>query len=273
MGTSAMGMSAMGRVGPFWLPLVLLVPASAAYALGVTRLIRRGDRWPGSRSAAALIGVVFATAAVMPPLTTRMDFVVHVSRHVLLAMVVPLALALSAPVTLALRTLPRRERRMLLRVTHARGVRIVMSAPVVLGLDVGGMYAYYLSPLFAASQAHSWLHLAVDVHMFLAGYVLSAYLVGRDPIGHRPSTRTALIVLVVAAGSHDLMAKLMYARLLPAGGGSPGRIRAGAQLMFYAGDAVDIALACTIMLSWYVRTGRQLARTSRRRPRSLPTPG
>lgn len=268
-----MSMSATGEVGPFWLPLVLLVPASAAYALGMTRLIRRGDRWPVNRSVAALIGVVVATAAVMPPLATKMDFVVHVARHVLLAMVAPLALALSAPVTLALRTLPQRGRRMLLMVTHARAVRIVMSAPAVLVLDVGGMDAYYLSPLFAASQAHPWLHLAVDVHMFLAGYLLSAYLVGRDPIGHRPSTRTALIVLVVAAGSHDLMGKLMYAHLLPAGGGSPGRIRAGAQLMFYAGDAVDIALTCTIMLSWYLRTGRRLAHDSRRQAHSVPTPG
>ena len=262
----------MGHIGPFWLPILLLVPASAAYALGVIRLIRRGDRWPVSRSVAALTGLLALTLAVMPPLATSMDFGVHVSRHVLLAMVAPPALALSAPVTLALRTLPKQWRRRLLMLTHTPAVRVLMSAPVVLVLDVGGMYAYYLTPLFAASQAHPWLHVALDVHMFVAGYLLSAYLVGRDPIGHRPSTRTALIVLVVAAGSHDLMAKLMYARLLPSGGGSPDRIRAGAQLMFYAGDVVDLALTCAIMLSWYRRTGRQLAHDSSRPPRSLGRP-
>ena len=41
-------------------------------------------------------------------------------QHMVLSMVVPLSLALGAPVTLALRTLPRRPRGWLLAVLHSR---------------------------------------------------------------------------------------------------------------------------------------------------------
>jgi putative membrane protein len=126
------------------------------------------------------------------------------------------------------------------------------------------MYGYYLSPLFAATHAHPWLQLAVHTHMFLAGCLLSWYLIGRDPLPRRASTRTTLVVLLIAAGSHDLLSKLMYAHLLPHGGGTPAQLRAGAQLMFYGGDAIEIALSIAVMSAWYARGGRQLSHARRR---------
>lgn len=75
----------------------------------------------------------------------------------------------------------------------------MMFAPLVLVLVVGGMYAYYLTPVFAASHQHPWLHPVVHTHMFLAGCLWSWYLVGSDPMRARPSIRTSLIVLFLAA--------------------------------------------------------------------------
>jgi putative membrane protein len=261
--------AAMGATGASWLPLLLLLvgPAAAGYALGVKRLTARGDVWPVSRCLAAGAGYAVLAAALLPPLGTDMNFSVHVSQHLVLAMLAPLLLALSAPVTLALRTLPPAGRRWLLRVLHSRAARVFTFAPLIVVLDVGGMYGYYLSPLFAATHAHPWLQLAVHTHMFLAGCLLSWYLVGRDPMPRRASARTArttLIVLVIAAGSHDLLSKLMYAHLLPHGGGTPAQLRAGAQLMFYGGDAIEIGLGIAVMSAWYARGGRQLTHARRR---------
>jgi putative membrane protein len=184
-------------------------------------------------------------------------------QHLVLAMLGPFALALSAPVTLALRTLPSRPRRWLLRLVHSRVVRLGAAGPVVLVLDVGGMYAYYLTPLFAAAEATPWLHALVHAHMFLSGCLLSWYLVGRDPLPGRPSPRAALVVLFIAAGSHDLLAKLMYARLLP-GGVPADQIQGAAQVMFYGGDVVELLLATCVLATWYARTGRALAHLRRR---------
>lgn len=257
-------MGDMALVGPFWLPLLLLIPATVAYVVGVIRLTRRGDHWPLSQSVWGAVGLGVLTASLMPPLVDTMDFPVHVAQHLMLAMLAPLGLALSAPVTLALRTLPCGAHHRLLAVVHSRFARVVTFAPLILVLEVGGMYAYYLTPLFAGSHQHPWLHVAVHTHMLLAGCLLSWYLVGRDPMPSRASIRTSLIVLFLAAGSHDLLAKLMYADLLPHGAGPAEQIHAGAQIMFYGGDAIELALAIALLLRWYSRAGRQIARERRR---------
>jgi putative membrane protein len=171
---------------------------------------------------------------------------------------------LSAPITLAVRTLPPAARRLVLGLVHSRAARALAFAPAVLALQLGGTYAYYLTGLFEAAEQHPWLHVAVHMHLFLAGCLLSWYLIGRDPMPARAGVRTRLAVLLVAAAGHDVLAKLMYARLLPPGGGSPAQLRAGAQLMFYGGDLIEVALAVALLLPWYARTGRRLAHERRR---------
>lgn len=259
--------------GPFWLPPLPLAVAAVAYAWAVLRLTRRGDRWPPGRSLCAAAGVAVLTAALLPPLADATDFPVHVVQHLMLAMVAPLALVLSAPVTLALRTLPRAGRRGLLAVLHRPVLQLLASAPVVLLLDVGGLYAYYLTPLFAATHDRPVLHAAVHAHMVLAGCLLSWYLVGTDPAPARRSVRGRLVVLFVAAGSHDLLAKLLYARGLPAGGGTPEQVRTGAQIMFYGGDLLEITLVVLLFASWYARGSRFLAHQQRRRTTAPGRPG
>jgi putative membrane protein len=253
-----------GDAGPLaYLPVLAVAVAAAGYAAGVVRLRGRGDGWPRARVAAAAAGFATVAAAVVPPPAGE-RFPAEVTRHLLLAMAGPLALALAAPVTLALRTAPSRLRRRLLAVLHSRPARLVTRAPVVLLLAVGGTYAYYLTPLHGAAGHRPWLHAAVHGHMFLAGCLLSWYLAGRDPLPRRPPARVALLVLLVAAGSHDVLAKLMYAHGLPAGAGPVADVRLGAQVMFYGGDAVTVALAAAVLSAWYARAGRTLAHARRR---------
>jgi putative membrane protein len=232
--------------------------------MGVVAFRRRGNRWPLSRSIAALGGFGSLAAALLPPLGGSDYFPAHVAQHLALTMLAPLLLALSAPVTLALRTLSPAPHRLLLDVVHSRVAGLLAFAPVVLALQVGGAYAYYLTGLFEAAEQRPWLHVAVHLHLFAAGCLLSWYLIGRDPMPARAGVPIRLVVLLVAAAGHDVLAKLMYARLLPSGGGSAAELRAGAQLMFYGGDAIEVALAVALLLPWYARGGRRLAHERRR---------
>jgi putative membrane protein len=257
-----------GGPGPgFWL-LTLLILAGAGYLLGVERLRSRGDRWPLTRSLAAAGGLVCLAAALLPVPEPLAGFPGHVVQHLLLAMLGPLLLALAAPVTLALRTLPRTGRRVLLRAVHSRVAAALTLAPVVLTLDIGGLYLYYLTPLYDAAHHQPWLQGFLHVHMFLAGCLLSWYLIGGDPMARRPAIRTALIVLFVAAVGHDILAKLLYSHLLPVTGGTAEQIQGGAQIMYYGGTLIEVLLAVTVMTTWYRRTGRAL-RQHARRARSL----
>ncbi|SDS41206.1 cytochrome c oxidase assembly protein [Actinopolymorpha singaporensis] len=278
MGKHTMGEHTMGEhtMSGTWLALVPVVAGAVAYGRAAGRLRARGVRWPWRRTAAAAAGLAGLLAILTPVLTLTplmppgAHFPVHVVRHLVLAMLAPLLLALSAPVTLALRTLGGDARRLLLALLHSRVVRVVTLAPVVLVLEVGGMYAFYLTPLFAAAGREPALGLLVDVHMLLAGCLLTWYVAGRDPMPRRPSTRTAAVVLLLAAGSHDVLAKLMYAETLPRAAGGAEQVRLGAQVMFYGGDAVEVLLATALLTGWYARVGRRLRAERRRAAAQAP---
>jgi putative membrane protein len=100
--------------------------------------------------------------------------------------------------------------------------------------------------------------------MFLAGCLLSWFLVVPDPMAHRATTRTAIVVLLIAAAGHGIFAKLLYANQLPALGRPPAQIRLGAQLMYYGGNIIEILVVIVVMASWYGRGGRALRREDRR---------
>ncbi|WP_433782832.1 cytochrome c oxidase assembly protein [Actinomycetospora sp. CA-101289] len=255
--------------GPALWPALPVAAVGVLYLAGVVRLHRRGVRWSLARTLAAGAGLATLAAALLLP---RTGFVVHVAGHLLLAMVAPLLLALAAPVTLALRALPPAGRRRLLGVLRSAPVRVLTRVPVVLALELGGMYAFYLTDLFALAHAHPAPMALVDLHMVLAGLLLSVLLVGRDPLPHRPGLVGSLLALLVAAAGHDVLAKVIYARLLPAHAGSPDEVRLGAQVMYYGGTVVEVALAVVLMTAWYARTGRELARERRRAVSAAPVP-
>jgi putative membrane protein len=250
---------------PELIPLAMTLTALAGYGTGLHRLRRCGLRWPVTRVAAMLAGSLCAAAAVLPPIASHDElFPVHVGQHLLLGMAAPAFLALSAPVTLALRALPRRSRRILLRLLHSVPVAVLAAPATAVVLDLGGLYALYLTGLYRAAGHDDLVHAAVHVHMFLAGCLLSWALIGIDPVRRRPGTGVRLTALIIAATGHDTLAKLIYARDLPAGGGSIASRHTGAELMYYAGTVIEVALAAVVMAQWYQISGRALTRTRRR---------
>jgi putative membrane protein len=187
-----------------------------------------------------------------------------VAQHLLLAMAAPLLLALSAPVTLALRVLPRRPRGVLLRVLHSRPVAALTAPVAVLALDLGGLVLLYLTDLYAVTLSSPWLHAAVHLHLLLAGCLVAWVVVGVDPMRRRCGFGARLATLVGLAAGHDTLSKVLYARDLPVGAGPLAERHAGAELMYYGGTLVDIAMAVAVMTQWYVAAGRDYRRQLRR---------
>ncbi|HEY0717102.1 MAG TPA: cytochrome c oxidase assembly protein [Streptosporangiaceae bacterium] len=246
-------------------PLALTLLTLAGYLAGVRRLHTRGHRWPPARAGALVAGTLCVAAALLPPVASHDElFGVHVVQHLLLAMTGPALLALSAPVTLALRTVPPGIRRPLLAILHSRLATLLVHPAFAVAVSLGGLCALYLTPLYAVTERNDLVHAAVHLHLFLAGCLLSWALIGIDPVRHRPGTRARLIALVVIAAGHDTLSTYLYAHDLPAGGGSVAARHFGAQLMYYGGTVVDVALAVIIMTQWYRAAGRAQAREQRR---------
>ncbi len=245
-------------------PVVLTVVGLFGYGTGLYRLHRRQVRWPVARTICLAAGSLCVVAAVSPPLATHDElFPVHVAQHLLLAMIAPVLLALSAPITLALRVLPLPSRRLLSRVLRSRPLRLLTAGFTALVLNIGGLCLLYLTGLYARAETNDLIHAAVHLHMFLAGCLLSWAVIGIDPTPHRPALTTRLGILIVAGAAHDTLSKLIYAHDLPAGSTVIADRHTGAELMYYGGTVIDLAVATILMAQWWRISGRALDRQHR----------
>ena len=133
------------RVEPFPLALALLL--GGLYLYGVMRLRSRGDAWPVNRTVffvgLGLGTIAFALMSGLAAYDTT-SFGAHMTQHMLLTMVAPVFLALGAPVTLALRTLPKRPRALLLSVLHSRVAKVLTFPLIPWLLFVVSPFALYL---------------------------------------------------------------------------------------------------------------------------------
>lgn len=259
---------ALSLGGLVTLALVLLV--AAAYLAAAGRLRRRGDRWPLLRDVSFMAGAVTSAGAAAVLVPGR-PFTSHVAQHLLAAMVAPLLLILARPLTLTLRVLPPgRARRALVGVAHARPFAWLLCPATAAVLNVAGLWLLYRTPLFAVSQQHPLLHAAVHVHMVAAGLLLTAALCQTEPVRHRWSVTRRGGTLLFAGAAHAVLAKSLYATGPPGTSYAGPDLQAGAQLMYYGGDAVEVAIAVVLAVQWYAVTGREHLRMRRAAAATAP---
>ena len=100
-------------------------------------------------------------------------------------MIAPVFLALGAPITLALRTLPPGGRGRLLAVLHSRVAR-VLTFPVVAGvIFVANPFALYLTGWYEATLRNPLLHDLNHLHFVLVGCLWFWPILGLDPMPNR----------------------------------------------------------------------------------------
>ena len=264
------------------LPFVVTVWAVGLYAVGVAVLRRRGDRWPWFRAVSFGTGMAafwVATSSGLAAYDTTL-LSVHMVQHMVLSMLVPLSLALGAPVTLALRTLPKAPRRLLLAVLHSRVARVLSFPPLTLLLYVASPWALYFSGWYAASLRSTYFHEAMHLHLVLVGALFFWPLVGSDPIPGRVGYpfRMLLVVLtlpfhaflgVTIMGSDQLLGGTWYPALRdgPMGEWLPDALddqRLAGGILWGAGDVVGLVLVVVLFVQWAVAANREAAREDRR---------
>jgi putative copper resistance protein D len=114
-------------------------------------------------------------------------------------------MALGAPITLALRTLPRRPRRWLLAVLHSRVAKVLSFPPLTFTLFIVTPWALYFSGWYAATLHSEYLHEMTHFHMVLVGCLFFWPIVGIDPIPGRVSYPFRLVLLVLTLPFHAFM--------------------------------------------------------------------
>ena len=117
------------------------------------------------------------------------------TQHMVLSLITPLLLLVAAPVTLALRTLPRgqgRRRgaaRAAARTGCTAGSRRFVSHPLfTVPLFIASLYGVYFTPLFDALMSNPIGHQLMLAHFVVVGLLFFGPIVAQDPGRGRSAT-------------------------------------------------------------------------------------
>jgi len=270
-------------------PVLAFGTASAVivYLMWVRRLRRRGDAWPVSRTVAWVAGwVLFAWVTNGGPVVYgSVLFSAHMLMHMMLAMVVPIFVVIGAPVTLAVRALPRRQdgsrgpREWLLAIVHSAPARF-LAHPVVAAINfAGSLIVFYYTDLFELALTTHPGHLLMVGHFTVAGYLFTNALIGVDPGPSRPRYPMRLLLLLATMGFHaffgislisetTLLASDYFGWLgLPWGVDALADQTRGGAITWGIGELPTLALAIGVAVMWARDDTRAARRADRRADR------
>lgn len=269
--------------------LWILIPAFLAffYLAGVGRLKRRGDSWPVYRTILWVTGlaVLFYVTNGAPNVYERYLFSSHMIAHMTLAMAVPIMLAPAAPITLALRTVHKRDdgsrgvREWLLLFVHSRVAGIYANPVVAAAIFAGSLWAFYFTPIFRWAAEDHIGHTIMIVHFLGSGYLFAQALIGVDPAPYRAPYPLRLLVLLATMAFHAFFGLALVTGeglLLADWFGAMGRDwgpsaladqQLGGAITWSVGEIPTLFLAIALALSWSRSDDKEAKRLDRKADR------
>lgn len=189
---------------------VLSLIGLVVYLLAVVRLRRTGVRWPWWRTASWIVGTlsIFAVTGTWLNGYSMVLFSLHMVQHMVLAMITPIFLLLAAPVTLALRTLPRGQgaagapRALLLNLLHSRVGRFLAAPAFTVPLFIASLYGIYFTPIFDALMSTAPGHQFMLAHFVVTGVLFFGPIIAQDPWPHTHSHPMRILELVIPVPFH-----------------------------------------------------------------------
>lgn len=257
----------------------VLALAAALYLYAARRLRAQGVPWSIGRCVLWVLGllIIFVATSSSAGVYDTTLFTAHAVQHMLLSLLAPVPLALAAPITLALRTLPRRPRRALVATLHSRPAKVVGHPLFAYALFVVSPFFLYYSPIYEATLRNDWLHNLSHVHYVAVGFLLFAVILALDPLPHRMDFVLRIMMIIGLGPMHvllgvpimtgnEIFALDYYTELGRTWG--PTLLedqQTGGGLLWVFGDVVTVGFLAGLYLQWL----RSDARDARRIDRQL----
>jgi putative copper resistance protein D len=243
---------------PAW--TVGIVLAGLWYVRGVRRL----PEWPPVRTACFLGGLVVIAAATLSGLTSwdTTNFTVPAVQRMLLSMVAPVLLVVSAPLHLALETSGPRTVRMVKGATGS-GVARVLTNPVVAWVIYAGCFALvYFTGLYRLGIEHGWVGSLIDFGMLIAGLIFFTPVLGEDLPPRRLPPPTRLLYFIVGLPFFTIVGMALESQhKTVAPGLTLSDVHTGGGVLWTAGEFVAILGSIGMLVLWL----RQEERSARQR--------
>jgi len=255
------------------------------YLAGVWRLKKRGDSWPVLRTVLWVAGMalLFYITNGGVNVYEAYLFSAHMLAHMTLGMMVPVLLVPGAPITLALRTIRKRDdgsrgaREWILLATHSRYFDVLSRPLVAAAIFVVSLWIFYYSPLFRWATTDHLGHQWMIIHFLLSGYLFVQSLIGIDPSPHKAPYPLRLLVLLATMAFHaffglSLMTGtgLLLADWYGAMGWGISAIddqQAGGGIAWSVGEIPTVALAIAVAIMWSRSDERDSKRYDRKADR------
>ena len=197
-------------LNPDLLWLLLCGFALFFYFAGVWRLHKRGDKWPVYRTvlwAGGILVLLYVTNGG-GNVYEKYLFSAHMIAHMVLTMAVPILLVPAAPVTLALRTIAKRDdgsrgpREWILLLVHSRLFGFFVNPIVAAVLFVASLWLFYYTPIFGWATVDHVGHEWMIFHFLIVGYLFVSTLIGVDPGTARAPYPMRLLLLLATLAIH-----------------------------------------------------------------------
>jgi cytochrome c oxidase assembly factor CtaG/putative copper export protein len=187
------------------------IVASALYIRGIMILKRRGDTWSVGRMIAFGMGILALNYATSGGLGVYAYFAFsyHMISHMVLATIAPIGIVLSAPITLALKTLPQARtasergiRGTLIAALHSRIATLIVNPIFALLLFDGTLFVLYFTSLYGGMMQSHTGHFFMDLHFLLTGFLFFHVIIGVDPNPKRVPQLARIVLLFAAMAIH-----------------------------------------------------------------------
>lgn len=211
---------------PEWFILTATLLSASLYTYGLIRLKHNNVRWPIMRSISFFIGIgltIWATCAGIAKYS-MVSFSAHMIQHMMLSMLVPIFIVLSAPITLALRALSsessshhRNARSWLLAILQSRYTTVITQPFFVLFLFTFGLYGVYFTSLFSTLMTSHSGHIFMEIHFLLTGLLFTFVVIGIDPAPRKIPYWGKLLLVLVGLSVHAFFAIAIMQSTIPIG--------------------------------------------------------
>jgi cytochrome c oxidase assembly factor CtaG len=262
------------------LPTLAIIAALVwwRWAIGRVNAAHPANPVPRRRSVYFCLGMAALAFALLSGIE-RYDttlFSVHMIQHLLLTMVAPPLLALSAPITLVLRlSSADTRRRWILPVLHSRLVRVLAFPVVAWVIFAAVMWASHFTPLFDAALEDPLIHDLEHLLYLGAGLLFWWPAVAVDPAPWRMTHPVRAMYVFLQMPQNTFLAVVLlgatsvlyphYATLERAWPPTPlADQQAAAGIMWLVGDTIFLVAILAILWSWMRAERRDAPRQDRR---------
>jgi putative copper resistance protein D len=257
-----LGLLTAWSISPFSITVLFALVALVAWYLdGVLKVRAKGREWSNARVAAFVGGAFAIEYALGGPVSVYVMhyFTAHIAQHLLLMIVAPGLLALSAPVTLAIQTSKIGVRRLIDRFLHSRFLQFVTFPLVVFILYYGVMWWFFTSTAIGYAMAHMWLMDILNILFFSGGVLFWWPIIGKDSIIHwRLGFGGRILSLAIGIPFETFLGITITSNKVSLAPSiySLGNWHAGGQVLWGGGEAMTTIGMAIVIGSWIASEDR-----------------